>query len=66
MHALVADELDLLEEDNPEGFDIGVVAFAIEVITPDPENPGRCHMPTTRAHGAYAMISKWKRSSLRY
>jgi hypothetical protein len=38
MHALIADELDIIEEDNPEGFDIGVVAFAIEVITPDPEN----------------------------
>jgi hypothetical protein len=38
MHALVADSLDLLAEDNPDGFDLGVVAFAVEVLRPDAEN----------------------------
>jgi hypothetical protein len=38
LHALIADQLDILERDNPEGFDVGVAAFAIEVIYPDPED----------------------------
>ena len=37
MHALVADHLDQIEEANPEGFDLGIIAFAVEVINPDPE-----------------------------
>jgi hypothetical protein len=35
MNALVADHLDLIAETNSEGFDLGVVAFAIEVLYPD-------------------------------
>jgi len=37
MHALVADHLDQIAEANPEGFDLGVVTFAIEVLYPDEE-----------------------------
>ena len=36
LHALIADHLDALEAQNPEGFDLGVVAEAWEVLTADP------------------------------
>jgi hypothetical protein len=37
MHALVADHLDQIAEQCPEGFDLGVIAFVVEVIYPYPE-----------------------------
>jgi hypothetical protein len=37
LHALVADWLDIVAEDNSDGFDVGVVGFIGEVVTPDPE-----------------------------
>jgi len=37
LHALVADWLDFLAKDNSSGFDLGVVGFIGEVVTPDPD-----------------------------
>jgi hypothetical protein len=37
LHALVADWLDIVAEGNSDGFDLGVVGFIAEVVTPDPE-----------------------------
>jgi hypothetical protein len=37
LHALVADWLDIVAKDNSDGFDLGVVGFIGEVVTPDPE-----------------------------
>ena len=38
LYALIADHLDRIEGDNPRGFDLGLVALAVEVVVPDPEN----------------------------
>ena len=38
MSALVADHLDQIAEANPEGFDLGIIALAVEVVFPDPES----------------------------
>ncbi|MDQ3823650.1 MAG: hypothetical protein M3321_10485 [Actinomycetota bacterium] len=35
LHAIVADHLDALAETHPDGFDLGVVAIAVEVLYPD-------------------------------
>ena len=37
MHALVADHLDQIAQQCPEGFDLGIIAFVVEVMFPDPE-----------------------------
>jgi len=36
LHALIADWLDDLAESNSDGFDLGVIGFIAEVVTPDP------------------------------
>jgi hypothetical protein len=48
MSALIADHLDTIAEANPDGFDLGVVALAVEVHYSNPEN-----QLLRRAEGGY-------------
>ncbi len=34
LHAQIADHLDRLAEENTDGFDLGVISYAFEVLTP--------------------------------
>jgi hypothetical protein len=46
MHARVSDHLDAIAANNPDGFDIGVAAIVVEVLTQVADDPD---FPETRA-----------------
>ena len=48
LHAFIADHLDHLEAQHPEGFNLGVIGDVWEVLTPDPD-----HVSLSRVDAGY-------------